>query len=380
MALKRPSKPTPAPREPGLAAYAPTAPQWLREAGINSWLIVGIGVVLIGAVWLLALTQVIVAPVIVATVIAAVAGPVVSWLARYRVPRLAGAILLLVAMIVLGVAVALIVVGGITDQTSSLGSHLSEAKTTIEHWLKDLGIDTATASDAVKQGSSGSSKSVSTLLHGITSGVKELSSLAFFLALTALSTLFLLMDGPSIRAWGERNMGIPLPLARNITQRSIEALRGYFLGVTIVAAFNAVVVSIGALILGVPLVATIGIVTFFGAYVPYLGAWVAGAFSVLLALGGAGTDAAIGMIVVQVLANGLLQQMVQPFAMGAALGIHPLAVLILTIAGGALFGAVGLILAAPVASAITKILADAKQAQADEANRQPSSSATAANS
>lgn len=367
MALKRPPTSTPAPPDPGLAAYAPTAPQWLREAGINSWLIVGIGVVLLGAIWLLALTQVIVVPVIVATVIAAVAGPVVSWLARHRVPRFVGAVLVLATMIVLSVAVILVVVGGITDQTSSLTGHLAEAKTTIQGWLKDLGINTATASDAVKQGSSGSSKSVSALLHGITDGVKQLSSLAFFLALTALSTLFLLADGPSIRAWGERNMGVPLPLARNITQRSIEALRGYFLGVTLVAAFNAVVVGLGALILGVPLVGTIAIVTFFGAYIPYLGAWVAGAFSVLLALGGAGTDAAIGMIVVQILANGLLQQMVQPFAMGAALGIHPLAVLIVTIAGGALFGAVGLILAAPVTSALTKILADVRQGQAVQA-------------
>ena len=44
--------------------------------------------------------------------------------------------------------------------------------------------------------------------------------------------------------------------------------------------------------------------------------------------------------------------------MGAALGIHPLAVLIVTIAGGALFGAVGLILAAPLVSAVTRISAD----------------------
>jgi putative heme transporter len=70
-------------------------------------------------------------------------------------------------------------------------------------------------------------------------------------------------------------------------------------------------------------------------------------FAVLVALGGAGTDAAIGMIVIQLLANGILQQMVQPIAYGAALGIHPLAVLVVTIAGGSLFGAVELTLAAP---------------------------------
>ena len=55
----------------------------------------------------------------------------------------------------------------------------------------------------------------------------------------------------------------------------------------------------------------------------------------MLALGGAGTDAAIAMAVLQLLGNGILQQMVQPFAYGAALDLHPLAVLIVTIGGGA---------------------------------------------
>ncbi len=88
----------------------------------------------------------------------------------------------------------------------------------------------------------------------------------------------------------------------------------------------------------------------------------------LIALGGAGPEAAGGMIVVQLLANGILQQLVQPFAMGAALGIHPLAVLIVTIAGGALFGTIGLVLAAPLVSAITRISADLARARAEEAD------------
>ena len=160
-------------------------------------------------------------------------------------------------------------------------------------------------------------------------------------------------------------MGVPLPIARTITGRLLQSLRGYFFGVTIVAAFNAVVIGGGALLLGIPLAGTIAVVTFLGAYIPYLGAWTAGAFSVLLALGGAGTDAAIAMAVLQLLANGILQQMVQPFAYGAALGIHPLAVLIVTIGGGALFGTAGLILAAPLTSAVVRISADLSDARAD---------------
>ncbi len=161
-----------------------------------------------------------------------------------------------------------------------------------------------------------------------------------------------------------------------ITQRVLQSLRGYFLGVTIVAAFNATVVTIGALILDVSLVGTIAAVTFIGAYIPYLGAWAAGAFAVLLALGSSGTDAAAGMIVVELLANGVLRQMVQPFAMGAALGIHPLAVLIVTIGGRALFGMVGLVLAAPLTSAVARITADLSKARAAEAGIEPAAAET----
>jgi predicted PurR-regulated permease PerM len=342
------------------------APRWLRDIGITAWLLVGIGLFLVGSVWLLALTNVIVVPVIAAGVIAAVAAPLVGWLERHHVPRPVGAILLLVAAILIGAGVVYIVVAGITSEEGDLGAHLNDAKNTVEGWLKDLGVDPAKAKDAKEDASSSSTAAVSALLSGLGAGLKELSSLVFFLAMTLLSLVFLLADGPKIRAWGERHMGVPEPVARTISGRTLESLRGYFLGVTLVAAFNAVVVGVGALVLGVPQAGTIAVVTMLAAYVPYLGAWTAGVFSVLIALGGAGTDAAIGMIVVQLLANSVLQQLVQPLAMGAALGIHPLAVLIVTIAGGALFGTVGLILAAPTVSAITRISADLSRARAKE--------------
>jgi predicted PurR-regulated permease PerM len=203
------------------------------------------------------------------------------------------------------------------------------------------------------------------LFEGIGGGLKALSSLVVFLALSALSLFFLLKDGALIRRWAEAHTRVPPEIAHRMGDRVLESLRGYFLGVTTVAVFNAVVVLAGALLLGVPLGGSIAVVTFLAAYVPYLGAWSAGVFSVLVALGGAGTDAALGMIVVQLLANGILQQLIQPSAYGAALGIHPLAVLIVTIAGGSLFGAVGLILAAPLTAAATRIAADLSGARAD---------------
>ena len=130
-------------------------------------------------------------------------------------------------------------------------------------------------------------------------------------------------------------------------------------------------IGIGALVLGVPHVGSIMLVNFVAAYVPYLGAWTAGAFTVLLTLGEQGTTAAIAMVVVVLLANGALQQMIQPIAFGATLGIHPLAVLIVTIAGGALFGTIGLVLAAPLTSAALHVSADLARARASEARGSP---------
>jgi predicted PurR-regulated permease PerM len=358
------SAPERAPGELDSRVMVRAAPPWLRDLGLSAWLLVGIALLLVATVTLLSLTQTIVMPLIAAGVIAAVASPVVGRLARHRVPRGAGTALLLLATIAVGAGVVVVIVLGITSETARLSDLLKEAETTVQGWLKDLGVSSKSASSATSDADSGGSAAVQALLHGVTTGVKGLSSLAFFLALTTLSLFFLLKDGPTIRAWGERHMGVPRPVAGMITGRVLQSLRGYFFGVTIVAAFNAVVVGGGALILGIPMAGTIAVVTFVGAYIPYLGAWSAGAFAVLLALGGAGEDAAIGMIVIQLLANGILQQLVQPIAYGAALGIHPLAVLVVTIAGGALFGAAGLILAAPVTSAITRISTDLRAAPA----------------
>jgi predicted PurR-regulated permease PerM len=344
-----------------------SVPEWLRNAGLLSWLTLGIGLLLVAAVWLAAMTQVIVVPVIVAAIVAAVASPLLARMAKHGVPRALGSVLVLLLLIGLTVGMLLVVVLGITGQAGDVGGHLDDAKTTITGWTEDLGLDPEKAKEAGDTGASSITDAVSALLNGVITGIAELSSLAFFLAMMLLSLFFLLKDGPLIRGWVEGHLGVAEPVAKVIGHRVLGSLRGYFLGVTIVAAFNAVVVTIGALILGVPLVGTIAAVTFIGAYIPYLGAWAAGAFAVLIALGGSGPEAAAGMIVVQLLANGILQQLVQPFAMGTALGIHPLAVLIVTIAGGALFGTLGLILAAPLTAALTRITADLAQARARDA-------------
>ncbi len=294
--------------DPGELSGILAVPDWLRNVGLMSWLLVGVLLFVSGLVWLLALTQVIMIPVIVAGIVATVGSPIIAWLNSHGVPRAAGTALLMLAIVALGVGVGVMVVVGISGQADEISGQLTSAKDTVGSWLQDLGLDSSKANEAKDSLGKGASDGASAMISGVLGGVEKLASLAFFLAMTVLSLFFLLKDGPMIRNWAEGHLGLPTPVARIVTQRTIGSMRGYFLGVTIIAAFNAVVVGIGTLILGVPLLGTIVAVTFLAGYIPYLGAWTAAIFSVLIALGSSGTDAAIGMIVVQFLANGLLQQ------------------------------------------------------------------------
>jgi predicted PurR-regulated permease PerM len=350
--------------------FAP--PEWLRDLGLLAWFLVGVGLVFVGAIWILDATSTILVPVLAGTIVAAVAGPLVDALQSRGVPRALGALVVLLLLLALGVVVLLLVLGGIVEQGDQIRTYASQALDKAEGWVNDADADDT--SQTKNDVSAATKNAGSTLLNGVAEGIEGLTSLAFFVSFTLFSTFFLLKDFPSIRGFVDKHLGIPVPVARTVTGNVLLSLRRYFLGVSIVAAFNAVVVGLGALVLGVPLAGTIAVVTFVTAYVPFIGAFVAGAFAVILALASEGTGTALIMLVIVLLANGLLQNILQPVAFGATLNLNPLAVLIVTIGGGALFGMVGLILAAPLTSAavhISRELAAARAAEADEAPAAP---------
>jgi predicted PurR-regulated permease PerM len=166
-------------------------------------------------------------------------------------------------------------------------------------------VNSQTAANAKHDASGSISSAFHFLLVGLGKGLRELASLAVFLSFTILSLFFLLKDGPAIRTWLERHAGVPHPVARTISTRTIGSMQGYFVGVTAVAAFNGIVIGVGAIVLGVPLAGSIAVINFVAAYIPYLGAWSAGAFTVLVALADGGPSTALAMGVITLLANGM---------------------------------------------------------------------------
>jgi putative heme transporter len=329
-------------------------PRWLRDLGRSSWLLVGLLLVVVGLIWLLAETYTITGPMVCALIVSVVAMPIVRLLDRHM-PRMLAAAIVLLAIAAVAVLIVVIVVAGITGQSAALSAQASAGVDRLQGWLQSAGVDSSSASGAATTAKHAAPQIISTLVHGVVHGIRGLASILFGLSFAALGTFFLLKDGPQMRSWVDRHVGLPEPLARTISGSVITSLRGYFRGVTLVAGFNGVVVGLAALLLDVPLAGTIAVVTFVTAYVPYIGAVVAGTFAVLLALGAQGTGVAVAMLVVVILANGLLQNIVQPFAMGSALHLNPLVVLVVTIGAGCLFGMLGLVLAAPLVSAAVQV-------------------------
>jgi predicted PurR-regulated permease PerM len=97
------------------------------------------------------------------------------------------------------------------------------------------------------------------------------------------------------------------------------------------------------------------VITFFGAFIPIVGAFLAGLIAVLVGLvtGGVGTAVIVAIVafVVQQLDNDLLA----PLIYGKALSLHPVSVLLSVVAGGALFGFAGTVLAVPVVAVIVNV-------------------------
>jgi putative heme transporter len=335
-----------------------SAPRWLRDLGVAAWLLVGVAALLVGLTWILGMTSTIVVPVLVGLVISTVGSPAVSWLHRHHWPRALGALIVLLFVLAIAVLIVILVVGGVRGQSDTIAAEANAAADKFQHWLQDLGMSDSGAAAASGDLKTSVPDIIAVFTRGLAAGISGLASLGFFIAFSAFSTFMLLKDGPKLRSWLNGHLAVPHLVANAITGRVILSVRQYFLGTTIVAAFNAIVVGVGSLVLDVPLAGTIAVVTFVTAYIPFVGAFVSGAFAVVLALGSKGTSTALIMLVIVLLANGLLQNIVQPIAMGATLRMNPLLILIVTISAGAFFGTAGLILAAPLTAAAIHISGD----------------------
>jgi len=322
-------------------------PQWMREFGMSSWLIIGLVVICIAALALIAALRVLLIPTLLAALLGSTFLPVADWFERHHCKRWLATLLTIVLIVAIVAVVVAIVVVGVFHQFPTVQKNFNAALDQAQQWLKDHNVQidkSQVKADLKKAGP----EVVKGAASAIFKGINDVAALIFgiFIGLNILA--YILADGRRLGRWLSFHLPpIPQQTAYEIVRNASRFLRGYIWGSTIIGVFNGVVMFLGALVLGVPLAATIGVVGWITNYVPTFGAIIGGAFAVIIAYGAGGLTTALLMLAVVIVANGFLQTVVSQFALGAALKLHPMAVLFATTAGGILFGAVGAVVAAP---------------------------------
>lgn len=317
-----------------------------------SWRLIAIGVVAIAALWLLRQVRVVFFPIVIAIFLARVLSPVASWLRRHHFrPGLAALASMAGFFVVLAGLVA-VAVPSFATELDSIGPTLTQALDDVEDWLvNDSPINISRESvERVREraaeevgnlasSSDGSTAARATVVAEVVTG----SVLAIIL------TFFLLRDGQRFVEWACRRAGQGRQgRLRRALDQAWSTLAGYLRGATLLGVVEAIMIGLTLWLSGGGLLVPVMLLTFMGAYVPLVGAVLAGVVAVLVALVTGGTGSAVAVAVVALIVQQLDNDLLAPIIYGRTLNLHPVVILIGVVTGGALFGLAGTILAVPV--------------------------------
>ena len=352
--------PPPAP-PPVIIRDKAEVPYGVDLAASWSWrvLVIAAAVALLG--WLVAFFAVVVIPVVVALLITALVVPLVEGLTRRGLPRPLASILVVITTIA-GVGALLTFAGqqvatGATDLADQTVAGLQE----IKDWLKDgpLNASDSQINDYIKSVQDAISEQsqeggVITRVTEVGTAIGHLLA-GFFIVL--FSTYFFLSDGSRIWAWVVR---LSPRAARERVDSSGHvawiSLTQFVRATVIVAAVDGILIGAGAAIIGVPFSLAIGVLVFLGAFVPIIGATIAGSVAVLVALVDQGPITALIMIAIVIGVQQLEGHVLQPFLMGRWVSVHPLAVILSIAAGVLTAGVAGALVAVPLAAAANAVV------------------------
>jgi putative heme transporter len=314
-----------------------------------------LGVVLIGLI--IGQLWAIVLPVALGLIIATVLEPPATWLRMHRVPPLlAAVIVLLVALGLVGGVIALIaplVVAQVPQLVGSAGAGLGA----VQGWLSQTFGLGQTQIGAVVQGAVSQLQSQATNIAGtVLTGLTTIASGLIDLILALVLAFLFVKDGYRFLPWMRRQVGSTAGghLAE-VGARAWDRLGGFIRSQAVVGFIDAVCIGVGLVILGVPLALPLAVLTFFGAFIPIVGALTAGILSVLIALVSNGFTNALIVVILILAVQQIEGNLLQPLVQGRGLGLHA-AVIILAVTGGSsVAGIVGAFLAVPVVAVAAEI-------------------------
>lgn len=304
---------------------------------------------------------VITVPLVIALLLSALAVPVVDLLQRVGFPR--GLASILVVLAGLAFVASLLTFAGqqVANGANDLADQVVQGLGEIKNWLKTGPLHASDSQindyiDKIQKGISDRTKDGVKLSSVTEVGTVLTHVLAGFFVIL-FSTYFFLADGDRIWAWFVR-------LAPRAAREHVDSsgrvawisLTQFVRATVIVALTDAIGIMIVAAILGVPFVLAIGVLVFLGAFIPMVGATIAGTVAILVALVDQGPLTALLMMGGVILIQQIEGHVLQPFLMGRWVSVHPLGVIVAIGCGVLVAGVAGALVAVPLAAAVNSVV------------------------
>lgn len=352
----------------------------VRKAAAWAWRLLVILAAVVALLWLIKRLEVIVVPVALATILTALLLPPVDFLDRRGAPRGGAVALVLLSGIAVVGGILAFVISQFIEGVPGLVEQVTRSVDGVRDWL--ISGPLHLSREQINQAGNATIEALRNNQERLTTGALStagtVTEIVTGAVLVLFTLIFLLLGGRNIFAFVTQIFPEPVrDRVRDAGRAGFRSLIGYVRATFLVALVDAVGIGTGLAIMGVPLALPLASLVFLGAFIPLVGAVIAGALAVVVALIAKGLIYALITLGLVIAVQQLEGHVLQPLVMGRAVSIHPLAI-VLAIAGGAvLAGIVGALLAVPTVailnSAVRVLLAHepAKEEAAQEAEKGP---------
>lgn len=317
--------------------------------------------------WLIYLLSPVLMPFLIGATLAYMGDPLVDRLERLKLPRTLAVVIVFLITLFIVIGFFIVVIPAISSQiqdsieripvavkwlnetaipwlNTQLNLNISDTTTDIQSWVQTHWKDT--------------SMIVTTILSSISSSSLALVAWIGNLLLIPVVTFYLLRDWDIlVRYIGDLIPRKQAEVVFTLAQDANDVLGAFVRGQLLVMLSLAIIYSLGLYISGLQVALLIGFIAGAASIVPYLGFAVGIIAAIIAALIQFHTmGSVISVVVVFAVGQALEGMVLTPLLVGDKIGLHPVTVIFAVLAGGQLFGFVGVLLALPVAAVLAVII------------------------
>ena len=331
----------------------------VRKVAAWSWRLLVIVAAVVALLWLMKELAVIVVPLALATMVTALLLPAVDYMDRRGAPRGAAVALVLLSGIAVVGGILTFVISQFIEGAPQLVEQMTRSIDGVQDWLVNgpMQLSKEQINQAGDAAVEALEKNQEKLTTGALSTAGTLTEVVTGAVLTLFTLIFLLQGGRGIAAFVTKAFPAHVrERVRDAGRAGFHSLVGYVRATFLVALVDAVGIGAGLAIMGIPLALPLASLVFLGAFIPLVGAVIAGFLAVVVALLSKGLLYALITLGLIVAVQQLEGHVLQPLVMGRAVSIHPLAVVLAIAGGGVLAGIVGALLAVPAVAVINSAM------------------------